>query len=605
MPKAKTQSKKKVAKKTAASKVKKVVKKTAKPKKIAKKVVVKKRVVKKTTTKKKIVKKPAVKKAIKKRVIKSNLPKNEEKNPSASFVVEKNDTSNRDQENKKLFSPDIFGTSQVGSPYFNTIRRQIEIQRLVQKQNHNNSSEEFGNLKNSFVESFKEREKSEELKKEKVIFVKKENDISIDFDLKIFDGSPHVVDLQNKNTHQIKELISGKAEKYKLPSQYVGAKAKTKIKPIKIKKELRIKPNLINEELIWEKRKQSEKIGFWKTLIMPIYTIFYWAENLFVDLSRLSKGSLPRAFRFSLPDKWYKSLATFVILCLMFVLPFESVFIYSATDKKGIVLGEATTAIDSLKSGGSAVLGNDLIKANYHFLESLDNFKKANQELADINSFVINLLEKTNLDGGRVSSGKNLVNFGESVSRSAVYLNAALVSLAHVDEKSEMSPVKVNETTIEGVNLPGDILSKIASVKGNILSASQELRIASNNSKNVNLNILEDSDTDKIVKINELFPVLISSLDNFYELLQGLEIILGKDQFKRYLLIFQNNYELRATGGFIGSFALMDVDNGVIKSVEMPGGGSYDLQGGLNRRISSPEPLYLISPLWQFHDANW
>jgi hypothetical protein len=604
MPRAKTQLKKKVAKKPVkkTGTIKKTVKKAIKPKKAVKKVVAKKRVVKKTIAKKKIVKKPVVKKAVKKSVVKSNLPKNEGKKSSSSFAVGK-------RENKRLFSPDVFGTPQIGSPYFNTIRRQIEVQRLVQGQNINNTSEEFGSIKNSFIESFEETKSSGELKKEKVIFVKKENDISIDFDLKVFDGSPHVVDLQSKNTHEIKELISGKQEKRNLPLQYLPVKAKAKkikpIKKVKLKTELMVKPNLINEDLIWEKRKNDEKIGFWKTLIMPIYTIFHWAENLFIDLSSLTRGKFPRVFRFSLPDKWHKSLATFVILCLMFVLPFESVFIYSATDKKGIVLGEATTAIDSLKMGGESVLDNNLVKANYYFLESLGNFEKANQELTDINSFIIKLLEKTQLDGGRVSSGKNLVSFGESVSRSAVYLNTALVSLIYSDENSEMSSIKVNDTVIEGVNLPGDILTKISSVKGNVFLAAQELRLANNNLKNVNLDVLEDGDREKILRIKEVLPVLISSLDNFHELLGSWELILGKDQFKRYLLVFQNNYELRATGGFIGSYALMDIDEGVIEGVEMPGGGSYDLQGGLNKRISAPEPFYLISPLWQFHDANW
>jgi hypothetical protein len=74
---------------------------------------------------------------------------------------------------------------------------------------------------------------------------------------------------------------------------------------------------------------------------------------------------------------------------------------------------------------------------------------------------------------------------------------------------------------------------------------------------------------------------------------------------KRYLLVFQNNSELRATGGFIGSFALMDIANGKIKNFEAPGGGSYDTDAGLLKKIKSPEPLHLVRPDWHFWDANW
>ncbi len=628
MPRAKAQPKKKVAKKVVKKTItrkKAVTKKPVKPARgrsvLGGKVATKKTTAKKIATKKKIAKKTVVpkKKVAKKRVVKSNRPKTEAKKVSASFSAEKKET-------KRLFSPDVFGTPQVGSPYFDTIRRQVEMQRVNQKHTFSSFSNELSEIKKSLDESFEGNQEVKNKQTEKVIFVKKAQDISIDFDLRVFDDSPHIVNLRDKNTHEIKGLIKGKPENYKLPPQYSPVKVQVnhrlsgtplslnpltwrgKIKPIKkvkVKKESRIKPNLINEDFVWENRKKNEKIGFWKTLIMPVYTVFSWAEDLFIDLASLTRGKIPRFFKFSLPKKWDKSLATFVVFCFILVLPFESVFLYNATDKKGVVLGEATTAIDSLKMGGESVLDNNLTKANYYFLESLGNFEKANQELAEINSFVVKLLEKTQLDGGRVSSGKNLVNFGESVSRSAVYLNSALVSLLYSSEDSKMPSIKINDTVLEGVNLPGNILSKVSSVKGNVWSASNELKIASDNLMDVNLSILDDEDVEKVMRIKEVFPLLVSSLDNFYELLGSWEIILGKDQFKRYLLVFQNNHEIRATGGFIGSFALIDVDGGVIENIEMPGGGSYDLRGGLNKRISAPEQFYSISPLWQFHDANW
>ena len=47
-----------------------------------------------------------------------------------------------------------------------------------------------------------------------------------------------------------------------------------------------------------------------------------------------------------------------------------------------------------------------------------------------------------------------------------------------------------------------------------------------------------------------------------------LRIFLGTNQNKRYLLVFQNNAEMRASGGFIGSFALVDLAGGKIKNIE-------------------------------------
>ena len=55
----------------------------------------------------------------------------------------------------------------------------------------------------------------------------------------------------------------------------------------------------------------------------------------------------------------------------------------------------------------------------------------------------------------------------------------------------------------------------------------------------------------------------------------------------------------------MGSLALMDIDRGQIKRLEIPGGGPYDFQGQLTAQVAAPEPLRLIQPVWQLQDANW
>ncbi len=70
-----------------------------------------------------------------------------------------------------------------------------------------------------------------------------------------------------------------------------------------------------------------------------------------------------------------------------------------------------------------------------------------------------------------------------------------------------------------------------------------------------------------------------------------------------YLLLFQNNSEMRATGGFIGSYGLIKVDEGnvEIKKVE----GIYQASGQQEILVIPPEPIQKVSESWQIHDANW
>jgi len=95
------------------------------------------------------------------------------------------------------------------------------------------------------------------------------------------------------------------------------------------------------------------------------------------------------------------------------------------------------------------------------------------------------------------------------------------------------------------------------------------------------------------------------NLGEALDMADRLRIFLGEAYDKRYLLIFQNNTEARATGGFMGSYALVDFSRGRIKNLEVPGGGTYDTEAGLLKSIVSPRPLQLVKARWYFWDANW
>jgi len=81
--------------------------------------------------------------------------------------------------------------------------------------------------------------------------------------------------------------------------------------------------------------------------------------------------------------------------------------------------------------------------------------------------------------------------------------------------------------------------------------------------------------------------------------------MLGHDTEKRYLVLFQNNNELRATGGFIGSISMFDVYQGQINNIETPEGGTYDLDAGQIVKYKAPQALSLINPYFNIWDANW
>jgi Protein of unknown function (DUF4012) len=185
--------------------------------------------------------------------------------------------------------------------------------------------------------------------------------------------------------------------------------------------------------------------------------------------------------------------------------------------------------------------------------------------------------------GEQYRSGKELVSAGENLMKAAASLHdfndALAVKSDDVTQKIAALEKAANRTEPALDAAVSDLL--------NVQSIPTQI---SKESFRQNLSLLVSAD---------------DSLKSFLGLAPSLYQILGKDSAKRYLVIFQNNAEIRPTGGFMGSFALLDVNRGRITKIEVPAGGPYDLQGSLKASVLAPDPLRLVNARWQFQDANW
>jgi len=81
--------------------------------------------------------------------------------------------------------------------------------------------------------------------------------------------------------------------------------------------------------------------------------------------------------------------------------------------------------------------------------------------------------------------------------------------------------------------------------------------------------------------------------------------MLGQDASKTYLLLFENNMELRPTGGFIGSFGLVTFEKGRLTDLTV--NDVYSADGQLNGHVEPPLPIknYLGEANWWLRDSNW
>jgi len=94
------------------------------------------------------------------------------------------------------------------------------------------------------------------------------------------------------------------------------------------------------------------------------------------------------------------------------------------------------------------------------------------------------------------------------------------------------------------------------------------------------------------------------SLDSIKNTAEVLPEVLGFNSPKTYLVLFQNNMELRPGGGFIGSFAVAKVKNG---KVDFTINNVYDADGQLKGHVEPPFAIrrYLPSAHWYLRDSNF
>lgn len=99
-------------------------------------------------------------------------------------------------------------------------------------------------------------------------------------------------------------------------------------------------------------------------------------------------------------------------------------------------------------------------------------------------------------------------------------------------------------------------------------------------------------------------------LANGKPFLESAPYLLGTDSPRTYLVLFQNDKELRPTGGFMTAYAIMKVDNAKISTVMSS--DIYSLDAVYKPSIKAPEPIinyikgpYVLSQNWRLRDMNW
>src|SRR6185369_13620713 len=103
-----------------------------------------------------------------------------------------------------------------------------------------------------------------------------------------------------------------------------------------------------------------------------------------------------------------------------------------------------------------------------------------------------------------------------------------------------------------------------------------------------------------------ILPAKVETKTDFDTVLSLAESVLHTNgQEKAYLILFQNNMELRPGGGFIGSFGILKIRDGSITQFDVHDTGNFD--GRIPDTIEPPYPMKetLRINSWKLRDSNY
>ncbi len=216
---------------------------------------------------------------------------------------------------------------------------------------------------------------------------------------------------------------------------------------------------------------------------------------------------------------------------------------------------------------------------------------------------LINSLETQNLSRASLSAS-NAYNFFNLAKSSSTLLQRQAKLLG-----MEESLYPISEKINQGMEISYtakallNSFEKIRSIISNTNSNEQDFLKALDDFKNA-LTIYQKEKSLGIIpksidnKLTDLISFASSTIDVWPQ-------VLGFNGEKTYLVLLQNNMELRPGGGFIGSFAILNINKGKVKDFKIL--DVYDADGQLKGHVEPPFAIrrYLPSVHWYLRDSNF
>lgn len=251
----------------------------------------------------------------------------------------------------------------------------------------------------------------------------------------------------------------------------------------------------------------------------------------------------------------------------------------------------AFAGYESLKEGATSLANQDFERASVFFEGAESSFEELQQNTSFLTAQANQYL-KSNL---YLDTAQKLIESGMGVSKISQELTQLLSDVRSIP----MILTQQNLHDNQSVQLTGLINTQ----KGRLQKIQMEASLLKKNLATLNANTLPKDLREKLEIAQAYISQFVIALNEVDQNFEAVLTLLGDKTPHRYLVLFQNNHEIRATGGFIGSYALVDVNDGAITKIDVK--DVYETDGQLTEFVPPPPGINRVADQLYLRDSNY
>lgn len=295
-------------------------------------------------------------------------------------------------------------------------------------------------------------------------------------------------------------------------------------------------------------------------------------------------------------------LIPYILISVFFVLIIAIIFLaltiapHYATIKS--VYGHGLEAQVQFEKGGQYFQEQKFDLAGEEFAKAEESFSKARDSLKLLEtSFLFNIQYLND----QLIVAKDILFIGQKTAESLQSITDFAGEI-----KSVFASEELNFSQIDIVKKK-DVLALVMNSDERFRDLQISLDLVNTTLKDINRHqplFIFDPIVDPL---QQELPRVKRVMDSFMKVLKLLPALTGYPEEKTYLIIMQNNREMRASGGFIGTYGILKVANADLQEMFLDNSYNLDFPVKGILHVEPPEPIreYLRQEDWFFRDSNW